>query len=83
MISQPLLELCLSLPTYLLTHGGQGRALAREAFADRIPAEIARRRSKGGVDEHATAVLQRSLPLAREMLLEGQLIRRVLTLAVD
>lgn len=76
LISQPLLELCLSLPTYLLTHGGQGRALAREAFADRIPAEIARRRSKGGVDEHATAVLQRSLPLAREMLLEGQLIRR-------
>ncbi|MFG6432960.1 asparagine synthase-related protein [Pelomonas parva] len=76
LISQPLLELCLRLPTYLLTRGGQGRALAREAFADRIPTEIARRRSKGGIDEHATAVLQRSLPLAREVLLDGQLIRR-------
>ncbi|MFG6432122.1 asparagine synthase-related protein [Roseateles sp. LYH14W] len=76
LISQPLLELCLTLPTYLLTRGGKGRALAREAFADRIPPEIARRRSKGGIDEHATAVLQRSLPLAREILLDGQLIRR-------
>lgn len=76
LISQPLLELCLKLPTYVLTRGGHGRALAREAFADRIPTEIARRRSKGGIDEHATAVLERSLPLVRSVLLEGQLIRR-------
>lgn len=76
LLSQPLLELCLKLPTYLLTHGGRGRALAREAFADRIPPAIAHRRSKGGIDEHATAVLQRSLPLVRSVLLDGQLVRR-------
>lgn len=76
LLSQPLLELCLTLPTYLLTHGGRGRALAREAFADRIPPAIAHRRSKGGIDEHATAVLQRSLPLVRSVLLDGQLVRK-------
>jgi asparagine synthase (glutamine-hydrolysing) len=33
LMSQPVVELCLQLPTYLLTHGGRGRALARQAFA--------------------------------------------------
>lgn len=75
LMSQPLLELSLKLPTYVLTRGGRGRALARDAFADRIPPEIAARRSKGGTEEHITAVLQRSLPLARSLLLEGHLVR--------
>lgn len=75
LLSQPLQELCLSLPTFLLTRGGRGRALAREAFADRIPREIAGRTSKGGIEDHVTAVLQRSLPLAREVLLDGLLVR--------
>lgn len=76
LMSQPLLELSLRLPTYVLTRGGRGRALARDAFSDRIPPEIASRRSKGGTEEHITAVLQRSLPLARSLLLNGQLVRR-------
>jgi asparagine synthase (glutamine-hydrolysing) len=76
LMSQPLLELSLRLPTYVLTRGGRGRALAREAFSDRIPSAIASRRSKGGTEEHITAVLQRSLPLARTLLLDGQLVQR-------
>lgn len=76
LMSQPLLEFCLSLPTYLLTRGGQGRALARKAFADQVPAEIAMRRSKGSTDDHATTVLLRNLPLVKEILLDGQLVRR-------
>ena len=76
LLSQPLIELCLALPTWLLTHGGRGRALARQAFAREIPREIARRQSKGGMEEHATTILQRNLPLARELLLEGHLVRR-------
>jgi asparagine synthase (glutamine-hydrolysing) len=76
LMSQPLLELCLRLPTYVLTHGGCGRALARQAFAGRIPAQITNRHSKGGTEEHITSVLQRSLPLARDLLLDGQLVRQ-------
>lgn len=71
--SQPLMELCLELPTYTLTRGGRGRALARHAFSAEIPLEIANRQSKGSIDEHINLALQRHLPLARELLLEGRL----------
>lgn len=75
LMSQPLLEVCLKLPTYVLTRGGRGRALAREAFAGMLPPEIANRRSKGSTDDHATSVLIRSLPLVKALLLEGNLVR--------
>jgi asparagine synthase (glutamine-hydrolysing) len=76
LLSQPLIELCLALPTYLLTHGGRGRALARRAFADDLPAQITHRRSKGGMEEHLTAVLRRNLAFVRDLLLDGQLVAR-------
>jgi asparagine synthase (glutamine-hydrolysing) len=74
LLSQPLVELCLALPTWSLTQGGRGRALARRAFAHDIPREIAMRQSKGGMDEHVATVLRRNLPLARSLLLDGQLV---------
>lgn len=75
LMSQPLLELCLQTPTFMLTRGGRGRGLARTAFADRIPPEIANRSSKGGMEDYMTAVLQRHIGFAREMLLEGHLAK--------
>lgn len=76
LLSQPLVELCLKLPTYVLTHGGRGRALARRAFAADLPPEIAARRSKGGMEEHIKTVLLRNMDFARSMLLDGELVRR-------
>lgn len=76
LLSQPLVELCLRLPTYLLTRGGRGRALARHAFATELPAQIATRQSKGGIDDHVKAVMQNNLDFVRELLLEGELGRR-------
>jgi len=76
LLSQPLVELCLQTPTYVLTHGGRGRALARQAFANDIPAEIAARRSKGGMEEHVTTVLHRNLAFAQGLLLDGHLVRQ-------
>jgi asparagine synthase (glutamine-hydrolysing) len=76
LLSQPLVELCLGLPTYVLTHGGRGRALARRAFAADLPAQVATRRSKGGMEEHIKQVLLSNLEFARGMLLEGELARR-------
>ncbi|HKX94642.1 MAG TPA: asparagine synthase C-terminal domain-containing protein [Methylibium sp.] len=78
LMSQPLIELCLRLPTYALTRGGRARALARQAFAGDIPPRIAARRSKGGMEEHITAVLQRNLPFVRSLLLDGQLVGHAL-----
>lgn len=76
LLSQPLVELCLQLPAWVLTHGGHGRALARRAFAGDLPREIATRRSKGGMEEHIKAVLARNIDFARSMLLDGELVRR-------
>lgn len=76
LMSQPVIELCLQLPTYVLTRGGRGRALARQAFAGDLPAEIRRRRSKGGMVEQATAILQRNLDFVRGILLDGALVSR-------
>ncbi|XHS77113.1 asparagine synthase-related protein [Burkholderiaceae bacterium UC74_6] len=73
LLSQPLVELCLQLPTYLLILGGRGRALARRAFAERLPAQVIHRRSKGGMEEHLKSVLQANLAFVRELLLDGQL----------
>jgi len=73
LLSQPLMELCLQIPTYLLLRGGRERALAREAFAHHVPPEILRRHDKGSTVAHATEMLRRSEPFLRELLLGGAL----------
>lgn len=50
LMSQPLIETCLRIPTWLWPKGGLNRALARAAFADRLPADILQRKSKAGPD---------------------------------
>lgn len=76
LLSQPLMEFCLQLPTYLLIQGGRGRALARRAFAGDLPPQVVNRRSKGGMEEHVKAVLQANLGFVRELLLDGELNAR-------
>ncbi len=76
LLSQPLVELCLRWPTYLLAQGGRGRALARRAYAKDLPPQIVNRRSKGGLEEHVRAVLLSNIDFVRETLLEGQLAAR-------
>lgn len=73
LLSQPVMQVCLQIPTYLLLRGGRERSLAREAFADRIPAEILRRRDKGSIVGHATEMIRQSEPFVRDLLLEGVL----------
>lgn len=73
LISQPLLELCLSLPTVVLTRGGRDRGLARDAFAGRLPPEVANRPTKGRLSSHYGRTLAASLPDLRPLLLDGRL----------
>ena len=75
LLSQPLMEVCLQTPTYLLLRGGRERALARESFADRVPSKVLRRRDKGSILSHATETIRQSEPFVRELLLEGVLAR--------
>jgi asparagine synthase (glutamine-hydrolysing) len=73
--SQPLIETALRIPTYVLLSDGWDRVLARRAFAGELPEKIARRRSKGGIAEHKYEVLRNNLRFARELLLDGLLMR--------
>ena len=74
LLSQPLMEVCLQIPTYLLIRGGHERALARDAFADRVPPQIIRRRDKGSIVSHVTQMLRQSEEFIRELLLDGVLV---------
>lgn len=75
LMSQPLIELCLRIPTYTAIAGGFDRSVARHAFAGDVPKEIIRRRAKGSVGRHTTSVLDANLSLIRETLLDGKLVR--------
>jgi asparagine synthase (glutamine-hydrolysing) len=72
--SQPLIEACLRIPTYTLTHAGWSRAAARAAFAGDLSAQTVSRVSKGYIDSQNAELLERHLPWVRELLLDGQLV---------
>lgn len=76
LLSQPLIELCLQIPTYLLVRGGRQRALAREAFVDRVPREILARETKGDTTPSVTSAFRNSRTFLRELLLDGMLVRQ-------
>lgn len=73
--SQPLLELVMRIPTWLHSLGGWDRAIARRAFQHDVARKIITRRTKGGQEEHAKALLTRNGAFVREMLLDGALVK--------
>jgi asparagine synthase (glutamine-hydrolysing) len=75
LFSQPLLELAMRIPTWLHTRGGWDRAMARRAFEHDLPRKIVTRRTKGGQEEHAKAILLRDISFASNLLLDGHLVR--------
>jgi len=74
--SQPLLELVLKIPTYVLMTGGCDRGLARLAFSDTLPTEIARRTDKGGVTAHVQTIIHRNMRFIRDLLIDGALVQQ-------
>jgi len=76
LISQPILELSLQIPGYVLAHKGQSRGLVREAFTGRLPAKITERRSKGGTTGYFNRMLNGDAAFLREFLLDGALAKQ-------
>jgi len=76
LMSQPLIELCLKIPTYIHCDGGVSRSIARRALAPLLPPEIATRSAKGRVMTFSSEVLDVNRTFVREVLLEGQLVKR-------
>ena len=76
LLQTPVVEACLHLPIEQLTLGRRDRALARLAFADRLPAEIVERRSKGEMSAFYGRMIAGGLDVLRPWLLEGRLASR-------
>jgi asparagine synthase (glutamine-hydrolysing) len=71
LMARPLIEFCLSIPTWAWVEGGRNRALARRAFAADLPPLVGNRRGKGSYDRFVTELFARNRRRAREMLLGG------------
>jgi len=74
--SQMVMEVCAAMPTYLLTHGGRTRAVARAAFSPDVPAALLARRSKGNPSTFVSDVITTNLADIRETLLDGNLVQQ-------
>jgi asparagine synthase (glutamine-hydrolysing) len=73
LLSQPVMEACLRVPTWLSVHGGHNRAVARAAFADVLPPDILGRRSKGTFVGYLGALFRRNRKQIHDTLLSGAL----------
>ncbi|WP_070156562.1 asparagine synthase-related protein [Sphingobium phenoxybenzoativorans] len=60
LMSQPVVELCLAIPTWMWCRGGVDRIPIRESFQEALPAEIISRTWKGGPDGLAGALFERN-----------------------
>ena len=76
LLSQPLVETCLRVPTWCWYERGHNRAIARAAFAGDLPASIAWRRSKGGPDSFIVELFEANRGVIRTMLLDGTLAKQ-------
>ncbi|WP_337180530.1 asparagine synthase C-terminal domain-containing protein [Sphingopyxis granuli] len=76
LLSQPVVELCLSIPSWTWFTGGRDRAVARAAFASHLPAEIVWRRGKGRLESLCGAAYLAQRGALRELVLGGRLAER-------
>jgi asparagine synthase (glutamine-hydrolysing) len=73
LFSQPMVETCLAIPSWVWCHGGINRAPARAAFAAELPAAITGRVAKAGPDMVMRVVFARDRKRLRAMLHDGLL----------
>lgn len=76
LLSQPVMEACLSIPSWMWIEGGRNRAVARRAFSDALPTNVLARRSKGTFAQYNAAVYRRFRSEMRSFLLDGALAAR-------
>jgi len=75
LLAQPVVELCLRIPTWSWYDRGYNRAAARHAFSTDLPPAIAWRRSKGTPDAFVIELYDARRDQIRSMLSEGNLAR--------
>lgn len=73
--TQPIIEACLRIPTWVLTYGGVDRGLARKAFQHDLPRDVVRRFSKSAPTEYYNEIYDHNKDVLRGHLLNGVMIR--------
>jgi asparagine synthase (glutamine-hydrolysing) len=74
LMSQPLIELCLRLPVYVLSRGGVSRGLVRKAFEGRLPDLVRLRMTKGEATRYFVDQLRLNRSMLLECLMDGELV---------
>lgn len=74
LITQPVIEACIRIPSWWWYERGLNRAVARNAFAEFLPAAIIERRSKGGLDSFIAELFQHHRSSIAACLLDGVLV---------
>ncbi len=74
LMSQPLMEVCLRTPTFILTNYARAtRAAARAAFNGGVPPAILNREDKGTTSNHFARMYANNFRFIRELVLDGHL----------
>jgi len=73
LLSQPVIETCLRIPTWLWIAGGRDRAVARHAFSSVLPSQIVNRRTKGAMDGFCLQMFQENRSRLQSWLVDGYL----------
>jgi len=73
LLSQPVIETCLRVPSWMWFHNGQNRAVARQAFSDRLPQKVITRKSKGTLTAYLGALHRRRKHEITDFLADGEL----------
>lgn len=79
-LTQPIIETCLRIPTWILTHGGVERGLARKAFQQDLPHDIVKRFSKSTPSEFYRGIYEHNVEFLRELLKDGILVQEKMLL---
>jgi len=75
LLAQPLVELCLRIPTWLWFEKGINRSVARDAFTAHLPLEITHRRSKGSPESFIAEIYDYHRSTICDLLLDGLLMQ--------
>ncbi len=75
LLSEPVVELCLRIPTYMLMHSGWDRAMARQAFAQELPDKVRMRSTKGSMNQWVREMIASNAAFIRDILVDGILVK--------
>lgn len=76
LLTQPVMEACLRVPTWMWIAGGRNRSIARSAFSAALPGGILNRRSKGPYTRYYAAIHERHREAMLSFLMDGMLASR-------